>query len=209
MDDLKKDMLYENEEKFRKKYGVIAGVDEAGRGPLAGPVVVAAVILHSNQRFTKLNDSKQLSSKRRELLFPKIKLEAANYSIVEISPAQIDELNILQATLLGMQQAVANLAEEGVFSLIDGNKVPKNLAGKAQAMVKGDSRFASIAAASVLAKVHRDNLMLKLHKEFPQYNFAKNKGYPTKEHMAAIRKYGITPFHRKSYRPVQQYTFDF
>jgi ribonuclease HII len=118
-------------------------------------------------------------------------------------------MNILQATLWGMQQAVAELAEKDIFSLIDGNRVPKGLLGAAEAMVKGDSRFASIAAASILAKVHRDNLMLKLHERFPEYNFAKNKGYPTKEHMAAIRKYGITPFHRKSYRPVQQYTFNF
>lgn len=202
-------MIYQNEIEFRKKYKTIAGVDEAGRGPLAGPVVVAAVVLFPNQKFAKLNDSKKLSPKVRELLFSQIKLEAANFSIVEISSDQIDELNILQATMLGMQQAVEKLKEKNVFSLIDGNRVPAGLVDKAQAVVKGDCRFASVAAASVLAKVYRDNLMLKLHEEFPEYNFANNKGYPTKEHLAAIRKYGITPFHRKSYRPVQQYTFDF
>ncbi|MDN5353704.1 MAG: ribonuclease [Candidatus Cloacimonadota bacterium] len=202
-------MIYKNEEKFRKQYGMIAGVDEAGRGPLAGPVVVAAVILQSGDKFAKLNDSKKLTAKVRAELFPIIKQKAIKYSIIEVSPAQIDEMNILQATLWGMQQAVAELAEKDIFSLIDGNRVPKGLLGAAEAMVKGDSRFASIAAASILAKVHRDNLMLKLHERFPEYNFAKNKGYPTKEHMAAIRKYGITPFHRKSYRPVQQYTFNF
>ncbi|HCX73965.1 MAG TPA: ribonuclease HII [Candidatus Cloacimonas sp.] len=202
-------MIYKNEEKFRKQYGMIAGVDEAGRGPLAGPVVVAAVILQSGDKFAKLNDSKKLTAKVRAELFPIIKQKAIKYSIIESSPAQIDEMNILQATLWGMQQAVAELAGKDIFSLIDGNRVPKGLLGAAEAMVKGDSRFASIAAASILAKVHRDNLMLKLHERFPEYNFAKNKGYPTKEHMAAIRKYGITPFHRKSYRPVQQYTFNF
>jgi ribonuclease HII len=202
-------MIYENEIEYRKKYGIIAGVDEAGRGPLAGPVVVAAVILHSEDKFTKLNDSKKLTARVRAELFPIIKQKAAKFSIIEVSPAKIDELNILQATLWGMQQAVEELSEQSIFSLIDGNKVPNKMLGSAEAMVKGDSRFASIAAASILAKVHRDSLMLKLHEQFPKYNFAKNKGYPTKEHMAAIRKYGITPYHRKSYRPVQQYTFDF
>jgi len=202
-------MIYENEIEYRKKYGIIAGVDEAGRGPLAGPVVVAAVILHTEDKFAKLNDSKKLTARVRAELFPIIKQKAAKFSIIEVSPAKIDELNILQATLWGMQQAVEELSEQSIFSLIDGNKVPNKMLGSAEAMVKGDSRFASIAAASILAKVYRDSLMLKLHEQFPKYNFAKNKGYPTKEHMAAIRKYGITPYHRKSYRPVQQYTFDF
>ena len=188
-------------------YENIAGVDEAGRGPLAGPVVIAAVILASE--IIGLNDSKKLSEKKRELLFEQIIQKAKSYKIVIVPPKIIDEMNILQATLWGMEEAVLNLPITADFSLIDGNKIPKRLAENADAIIKGDGKIASIAAASILAKVTRDRIMIKLHKEFPHYNFLSNKGYPTKEHLAAIRTHGITIHHRKSYKPVQQYTFDF
>ncbi len=188
-------------------YENIAGVDEAGRGPLAGPVVIAAVILASE--IIGLNDSKKLSEKKRELLFEQIIQKAKAYKIVIVPPKIIDEMNILQATLWGMEEAVLNLPITADFSLIDGNKIPKRLAENADAIIKGDGKIASIAAASILAKVTRDRIMIKLHKEFPHYNFLSNKGYPTKEHLAAIRTHGITIHHRKSYKPVQQYTFDF
>jgi ribonuclease HII len=188
-------------------YENIAGVDEAGRGPLAGPVVVAAVIL--NSEIIGLNDSKKLSEKKRTLLFDEIIQKAKSYKIEIVPPKIIDEMNILQATLWGMEEAVLHLPVSANFSLIDGNKIPKRLIKNAEAIVKGDGKFASIAAASILAKVTRDRIMIKLHNEYPQYNFLSNKGYPTKEHMAAIRKYGITIHHRRSYKPVQQYSFDF
>jgi len=202
-------MIFKNEVEFHKKYKIVAGVDEAGRGPLAGPLVVAAVVLPAKLRIEGLNDSKKLSEKKRELLFHQIIEKASYYKIVEISPEKIDELNILWATMYGMERSVLELDCEVDFCLIDGNRVPNGLQEFSEAMVKGDGRFASIAAASILAKVTRDRIMLRLHDEFPVYNFAKNKGYPTKEHVAALNRYGITPHHRKSYKPVQQLSFDF
>lgn len=202
-------MLFENEVEFHKKYTLVAGIDEAGRGPLAGPVVVAAVVLPAELRIKGLNDSKKLSEKKREILFDQIIEKAEFYKIIEISPEIIDEINILQATMLGMERSVFELDCEVDFCLVDGNRVPNGLQKFSEAMIKGDGRFASIAAASILAKVTRDRIMLKLHEEFPVYNFAKNKGYPTAEHVAALNKYGITPYHRKSYKPVQQLSFDF
>ena len=201
--------LYKEEKKFSKKYIIIAGVDEAGRGPPAGPVVAAAVILDLNKKIHGLNDSKKLSEKKREELYKIITEEAICWEIKIVSPEIIDEINILQATLLGMEKAVLALKVKPDVCLIDGNKIPKKLVGFSKAIVKGDAKIASIAAASILAKVTRDRLMHKLHKKFPQYNFKKNKGYPTKEHIAAIDKYGILECHRKSYKPIQQLTLKF
>ncbi|MCK5051821.1 MAG: ribonuclease HII [Candidatus Cloacimonetes bacterium] len=201
--------LYKEEKKFSKEYRIIAGVDEAGRGPLAGPVVVAAVILDLNKKIPGLNDSKKLSEKKREELYKIITEEAICWEIKIVSPEIIDEINILQATLCGMGKAVLALKVKPDICLIDGNKIPKKLVRFSKAIVKGDAKIASIAAASILAKVTRDRLMHKLHEKFPQYNFKKNKGYPTKEHIAALDKYGILECHRKSYKPIQQLTLKF
>ncbi len=201
--------LFKEERRFSKEFGIIAGVDEAGRGPLAGPVVTAAVILDLKKKIPGLNDSKKLTEKKREELFDIITKKAICWEIKIVSPEIIDEINILQATLHGMEEAVLSLKVKPDLCLIDGNKVPKRLVGFSKAIVKGDAKIASIAAASILAKVTRDRLMHKLHKEFPQYNFKQNKGYPTKEHIAAIDKYGIIDCHRKSYKPIQQLTLKF
>ncbi len=201
--------LYIKEKSFFKEYGTIAGVDEAGRGPLAGPVVVATVILDLNKKIPGLNDSKKLSEKKREELYEIIIKEAICWEIKIVSSKIIDEINILQATLFGMEEAVLSLKVKPDLCLIDGNKIPEKLVGFSKAIVKGDAKIASIAAASILAKVTRDRLMHKLHEKFPQYNFKQNKGYPTKEHLAALDKYGILDCHRKSYKPIQQLTLKF
>lgn len=202
-------MLYKNEIQFVNKFKYIAGVDEAGRGPLAGPVVIAAVILDNKHPIAGLDDSKKLSAKKRDFLYNLITVKSVCYNIQIVSPQKIDEINILQATLHGMEEAVLNMKVAPEFCLIDGNQTPKRIANFSQTFVKGDRRFASIAAASILAKVTRDRIMQKYHKKFPQYNFKQNKGYPTKEHISAIRRVGITPIHRKSYKPVSELTFDF
>ncbi len=203
--------LYKNELKLYEKYKIVAGVDEAGRGPLAGPLMVSAVILGKDalNKIEGLNDSKKLSAKKREYLFKKIKEVAMYWSVVEISPEEIDRKNILKATMDGMRQAVENLMIKPDICLIDGNRIPNDLRGNIVAIVKGDSKYASIAAASILAKVTRDRFMIDLHKTYPQYNFLKNKGYGTKEHINAIKKFGITPWHRKTYKPISEPTFDF
>ncbi|MBT5421155.1 MAG: ribonuclease HII [Candidatus Cloacimonetes bacterium] len=201
--------LYRIEKAFFKKYGTIAGVDEAGRGPLAGPVVTAAVILDLNKQIPGLNDSKKLTEKKREELYKIITEEAICWEVKVVSPKIIDEINILQATLFGMEEAVIYLEVKPDYCLIDGNKTPKKLIGFSKAIVKGDAKIASIAAASILAKVTRDRIMLKLHEQFPNYNFKQNKGYPTKEHVAALDKYGVLDCHRRSYKPVQQLTLKF
>ena len=201
--------LYKKEKIFYKEFGIIAGVDEAGRGPLAGPVVVAAVILDLQKKIPGLNDSKKLSEKKREELYEIITKEAICWEVRIVSPEIIDEINILQATLFGMEEAVLSLNVKPNLCLIDGNKIPKKLVGFAKAIVKGDAKIASIAAASIIAKVTRDRIMLKLHKQFPNYNFKQNKGYPTKEHIAALDEYGILDCHRKSYKPIQQLTLKF
>jgi ribonuclease HII len=180
----------------------IAGADEAGRGPLAGPVVAAAVILKGD--ITGLNDSKKLTKSRREALYERIVAEAACWRIVEISAAEIDRINILQASLKGMLQALDNLPIRPLIALIDGNRIPSGSELPMQAVVKGDGRHACIAAASILAKVHRDRLMERLDALWPQYGFARHKGYPTAEHLAALRKWGPCPEHRRSYAPVAQ-----
>jgi len=201
--------LYKNEKRYAKEFGIIAGIDEAGRGPLAGPVVAAAVILDINKEIPGLNDSKKLSEKKREKLYDIITEEAICWEVKVISPEIIDEINILQATLFGMEEAVLSLKVKPDICLIDGNKIPKKLIGFSKAIVKGDAKIASIAAASIIAKVTRDRIMYKIHEQFPQYNFKQNKGYPTKEHIAALDKFGVLDCHRKSYKPVQVLTLRF
>jgi ribonuclease HII len=186
----------------------VCGIDEAGRGPLAGPVVTAAVVLDASRPIAGLHDSKKLMEARREMLYKLIIQQAAAYSIQCIEPAVIDEMNILQATLYGMELAAREVADTCTHILIDGNRVPKALP-QARAIVKGDGRYAAIAAASILAKVTRDRIMREYHQQYPHYNFAQNKGYPTAQHLQAIQQHGITPIHRKSYKPIHQLTLDF
>jgi len=178
----------------------VAGVDEAGRGPLAGPVTVAAVILgHDWKQSTFLNDSKKLSPKKRDFCFECICEEALAYSIVSVSNVEIDEINILKATLQGMSRALEQLTPAPDYVLVDGNQYPPTQT-PGETLVKGDSRSCSIAAASILAKVTRDRLMLDYAKQYPQYGFEKHKGYPTAKHREAVAKYGLTPLHRHSFR---------
>ncbi|MBQ6764000.1 MAG: ribonuclease HII [Paludibacteraceae bacterium] len=190
---------------------VEAGCDEAGRGPLAGAVFAAAVILdpervESVPEFAWLNDSKQLTDKQRYVLRPVIEREAVSWAVVEVPPQEIDEKNILQCSILGMQRALAQLSVQPQHILVDGNKwkpyVPEGglLEIPATTVVHGDATYLSIAAASVLAKTYRDDYMLRLHGQYPQYGWDRNKGYPTAEHYAALRQYGPTPYHRMSFR---------
>ena len=176
----------------------IAGVDEAGRGPLAGPVCAAAVILPQGLEIPGLNDSKKLTDKKRRELFPIIKEQAIAYGIAFASEQEIDELNILQATFLAMQRAIDQLGGKADFALIDGNR-EKDFGLPVMTVVKGDSRSANIAAASVLAKVTRDELMEELAKQYPEYGFEIHKGYGTKAHYAALTEYGACPIHRKTF----------
>ena len=180
----------------------MAGVDEAGRGPLAGPVVAAAVILDDRQPIKGLADSKALSARRREQLFDEIRAKALACCIGEATVEEIDRLNILQATLLAMQRAVAGLRLCPRHVLVDGNRLPL-LTMPAEAIVKGDAKVPAISAASILAKVHRDQLCQGLHEAWPAYNFARHKGYPTAHHLAALRAHGACPAHRRSYAPVR------
>lgn len=178
--------------------GAICGVDEAGRGPLAGPVCAAAVILPEHLQIPGLNDSKKLSDKKRRELFPLIKEQAIAYGIAFASVEEIDEINILQATFLAMERAVEQLNGQADFALIDGNREPK-LDIESMAVVKGDSRSASIAAASILAKVTRDDYMEELAAQYPQYGFEVHKGYGTKRHYQALEEFGMCPAHRRSF----------
>ena len=182
--------------------GLVAGVDEAGRGPLAGPVVAAAVILDDLQPIRGLADSKKLSPRRREALFDEIRARALACSIAEASVEEIDQLNILQATLLAMRRAVEGLRLLPHRVVVDGNRLPV-LAMPAAAIVQGDSKVQAISAASILAKVHRDRLCQALHDLHPAYNFAGHKGYPTAEHLAALQQHGACAAHRRSYAPVR------
>lgn len=182
---------------------IFAGCDEAGRGPLVGSVVAAAVILDPNYKILGLNDSKKLSEKKRLVLFDEIIKHALSYSISEATYEEIDKLNILNASLLAMKRAIEGLSIKPHMVLIDGNKVPKDLLIPAQSVVKGDALVEEISAASILAKVTRDQELIKLDKEYPEYGFAKHKGYPTKDHLAAIEKYGILDCYRKTYGPVK------
>jgi ribonuclease HII len=205
------------------------GTDEAGRGCLAGPVTAAAVILPQDFENTTLNDSKQLTEKTREKLRPIIENQAVSFAVTHLYPNEIDEINILNASMKGMQECVLKLNTVPEFIIVDGNRLLnaklglKSNFGKQfskteiellksipnQSIVKGDAKFMSIAAASVLAKTYRDEYMNAIHEEFPMYNWKKNKGYPTKEHREAIRKYGVTKYHRMSFRLLpEQYKFD-
>ena len=181
--------------------GLVAGVDEAGRGPLAGPVVAAAVILDDMNPITGLNDSKKLSEKRREKLYDAILAKALCCSIAQASVEEIDRLNILQATLLAMRRAVEGLRLKPVKVLVDGNRLPV-LDVRAEAIVQGDAKVPAISAASILAKVHRDRLCLQLHAQYPAYGFDRHKGYGTAEHLQALQAHGPTPWHRLSFAPV-------
>lgn len=176
----------------------VCGIDEAGRGPLAGNVVAAAVILPAGLYIDGLNDSKKLSEKKRELLFDIIERKALGYGIAWATPAEIDEYNILNATMLAMNRAVRALSVKADFALIDGN-CSRGFDIPTQTVIKGDSLVPSIAAASILAKVTRDRQCAELDVKYPQYGFAKHKGYPTKEHMDAVRKYGVNDEYRKSF----------
>ncbi len=191
------DFSYEKE-KNSQGYKYVCGCDEAGRGPLCGPVVAAAVILPTDIIIEGLNDSKKLTEKRREALFDIIKEKAIAYAIAEATPEEIDEINILNASMLAMRRAIDALPVKADFALIDGNcsrgfEIPN------ETVVKGDSKSASIAAASILAKVTRDRGCLELDRMYPEYGIAKHKGYPTKAHMDAVRSYGIAPIYRKSF----------
>ncbi|KPD04349.1 ribonuclease HII [Moellerella wisconsensis] len=182
---------------------LIAGVDEVGRGPLVGAVVTAAVILDPNNPIIGLMDSKKLSEKRREKLFIEIQEKALSWSIGRAEPEEIDNINILQATMLAMQRAVAGLSIQPDFVLIDGNRCPA-LSMPSQSVIKGDSLVQEISAASILAKVTRDREMVVLDQQYPEYGFAKHKGYPTALHLEKLAQYGAIAVHRKSFAPVRR-----
>ncbi len=181
---------------------VFAGVDEAGRGPLAGPVAAAAVILSDDYDWSLLNDSKKLSAKKRSHLADEIRQHASSWAIAYASAKEIDELNIHNATLLAMKRAVEALTVRPEKILVDGKFCP-DVAMESEAIIKGDSKVKAIAAASILAKTWRDELMLELHRQMPEFGFDKHKGYPTKAHLAAIEAFGISQHHRLSYKPVK------
>lgn len=183
---------------FESGYRIICGVDEAGRGPLAGPVYAAAVILPEGHIVEGVNDSKKLSEKKRDILYEKIIDECVCYSVGTASEKEIDDINILQATFLAMKRAVVGLAVAPDIALIDGNKKP-GLDIEEWDIVKGDSKSANIAAASIIAKVSRDRYMLEMAEKYPEYQFEKHKGYGTKLHYEMIEKYGISPIHRKTF----------
>jgi ribonuclease HII len=182
---------------------VIAGVDEAGRGPLAGPVVVAAVILDPGRPISGLDDSKKLNERRREALFPQIRNRCIAWTVVEVAVDEIDRINILQATLLGMKRAVEGLSPAPSLALIDGNRAPE-LTCDVRTIVQGDALEPAISAASILAKVTRDRLMRELHRAYPQYGFDQHKGYPTAGHLRRLEEHGPCAVHRKSFAPVQK-----
>jgi|TARA_R100000935_G_C2841819_1_gene171637 ribonuclease HII len=182
------------------KYDLEAGTDEAGRGCLAGPVTAAAVILPKDFSNDSLNDSKILSSTKRDLLRPIIETNATSFGIAHIFPDEIDKINILNASFLAMHKALDQLDTKPEFIIVDGNRFTPYHNISHACIVKGDGKYLSIAAASILAKTFRDAYMEKIHLEYPMYNWLKNKGYPTKEHREAIRKYGITKYHRKTFR---------
>ena len=182
---------------------VICGVDEAGRGPLAGPVFAAAVILDPAKPIIGLRDSKKLSPTRRDELALIIQRDALAWSIAQCSAAEIDALNILQATMLAMRRAIEGLSVAPTLALIDGNRCPVTTI-RTEAIVKGDDKVIEISAASILAKTARDALLLEMHARYPQYAFDQHKGYPTALHLARLREYGVTPEHRRSYAPVRE-----
>nr|WP_299170170.1 ribonuclease HII [uncultured Allomuricauda sp.] len=186
-----------------------AGTDEAGRGCLAGPVTAGAIILPEGFSNSILNDSKQLSELKREQLRPILEEEALSFAVCHVFEEEIDKINILNASILAMHRALEKLKEPPSFILVDGNRFKPFQSISHECIIKGDGKYMSIAAASVLAKTHRDAYMTKIHEEFPMYNWIKNKGYPTKEHREAIRKHGLTKYHRKSFRQLpEQLTLD-
>ena len=187
---------------FDKGLGFVSGVDEAGRGPLAGPVVAAAVILSEETIIEEVNDSKKLTPKKREILFEIIKSKALSYGIGIVDNTTIDKINILQATFLAMKNALEQLKIKPDIVLVDGNHKIPNLEIKQEALVSGDARSQSIACASILAKVTRDKIMDEYAKQYPQYLFEKHKGYGTKAHIEAIKKFGACPIHRKTFAPL-------
>ena len=190
---------FEYEEKhYAEGFSAVCGCDEAGRGPLCGPVVAAAVILPRGLVIEGLDDSKRLTEKKREKLFDIIREKALAYAIAEASPEEIDEINILNASMLAMRRAVEALPIKADFALIDGN-CSRGFEIPTETVVKGDAKSYSIAAASILAKVTRDRQCLELDKEYPEYGIAKHKGYPTKDHMEAVRQYGVAPIYRRSF----------
>lgn len=197
--------LYEMDAEIRAQHGIFCGVDEAGRGPLCGPVSVAACILNPDDPIEGLNDSKKLSEKKREALYEQIVSRALAWKVILVGPEIIDRDNILQATMGGMRQAVEELDITPNYVVVDGNRCPTGLSMPCEAMVKGDARCASISAASILAKVTRDRYMCELDKQFPQYKLAQHKGYPTKLHYELIAQYGIQPFYRRSFLKKQGY----
>ncbi|MRX62535.1 ribonuclease HII [Maribacter luteus] len=180
------------------------GTDEAGRGCLAGPVTAAAIILPKHFKNNLLNDSKQLSETKRDILRPIIEEDALCYGVAHIFPEEIDKINILNASILAMHKAIDQLNENLKFIIVDGNRFKPYKNVPFECIIKGDGKYMSIAAASVLAKTYRDEYMAQLHDEFPMYNWKKNKGYPTKEHREAIRTYGLTKYHRKSFRQLPE-----
>jgi ribonuclease HII len=182
---------------------LVAGVDEAGRGPLAGPVVVAAVVLNPHHPVNGLNDSKKLSEARREKLFPLIVERALAYCVIVVDKDEIDRINIFQATMSGMSRAVAGLTPSAAEAWVDGNHLPKDLPCPGRAIVDGDALVPAISAASILAKVTRDRLMVAMDTEHPGYGFAAHKGYSTPEHLAALKRLGPCPQHRRSFAPVR------
>lgn len=190
-------LKFENEA-YENGYACVCGVDEAGRGPLAGPVFAAAVVLGRGQIIDGVNDSKKLSEKKREALFDKIKEEALCYSIASVDGKTIDEINILNATFLAMKKAVEGLEIKPDFAMIDGNKIP-DLSIDCEAVVKGDANSVSIAAASILAKVSRDRYMLEMAEKYPEYKFEKHKGYGTKLHYQMLDEYGPSEIHRQTF----------
>lgn len=191
----------EFEKKIWAKGRIPAGIDEAGRGPLAGPVVAAAVVLPDDCKIDGLDDSKKLSPSKRQTIFDEIKKVAISYAVAIVEPGEIDRINILQAALLAMEMSVKKLTTKPDYLLIDGNQKTSLLLIQ-ETIVKGDSKSCSIAAASILAKVTRDTIMEEYHSIYPEYNFKNHKGYPTKEHYQALREYGPCPIHRKTFRGV-------
>ena len=191
--------LYTKKSEKENKYKIICGVDEAGRGPLAGPVFSAAVVLSDDIFIEGINDSKKLSEKKREIIYNEIIAKAKSYSISFCTEKEIDKINILNATLLSMKKSIENLKLKPDLALIDGDKIPQNLKIESKSIIKGDSIINSIAAASILAKVSRDRFMKKISYKYPQYEFEKHKGYGTKLHIELIKRYGYCEIHRKSF----------
>ncbi len=192
------------EDIFSSGISLVCGVDEAGRGPIAGPVFAAAVILDPDRPVDGLKDSKKLSENRRDELARLIREKARVWSIAQCSVAEIDELNILWASMLAMKRAIEMLSIKPELALIDGNRCPEGLSVRAEAIVRGDDRIPAISAASILAKTARDAAMMELHNQYPEYGFDRHKGYPTAFHLAQLEKYGVSPVHRKTYAPVRK-----